>query len=81
MSKVYKLIERFSEDIDIAIDREYLGFKGDLSKGEIRKLRRSSHEFVLHRMPDLLSEQFANYGVAADQYEISVPNTEISDHH
>ena len=79
LSKVYKLIERFSEDIDIAIDREYLGFKGDLSKGEIRKLRRSSHEFVLHRMPDLLSEQFANYGVAADQYDISVPNTEISD--
>jgi predicted nucleotidyltransferase component of viral defense system len=38
LSKAYKIIERFSEDIDIAIDRKYLGFEGDLSKGEIRKL-------------------------------------------
>lgn len=79
LSKVYGLIERFSEDIDLAVDREYLGFEGDLSKGEIRKLRRASHMFVLQKIPDLLKEQFANYGVPADQHKISVPNTEISD--
>lgn len=28
LSKVFKIIERFSEDIDISIDREYLGFGG-----------------------------------------------------
>ena len=29
LSKVWKLIERFSEDIDLVISREYLGFSGD----------------------------------------------------
>ena len=29
LSKVYRIIERFSEDIDISINREYLGFKDE----------------------------------------------------
>ncbi len=28
LSKAWKLIERFSEDVDVTIDREFLGFKG-----------------------------------------------------
>jgi len=32
LSKVYNLIERFSEDVDLAINREYLGFEGELNK-------------------------------------------------
>ncbi len=28
LSKIFRVIERFSEDIDISIDRAYLGFKG-----------------------------------------------------
>lgn len=40
LSKCWHLIDRFSEDIDIAIDREYLGFGGILSKTQISdKLR------------------------------------------
>jgi hypothetical protein len=31
LSKGWKLIERFSEDIDVVIDRTFLGFGGDLS--------------------------------------------------
>ena len=29
LSKVYGVIERFSEDVDVAIERDYLGFGGD----------------------------------------------------
>ena len=29
LSKVFKIIERFSEDIDVSIDRSFLGFGGD----------------------------------------------------
>lgn len=79
LSKVYKLIERFSEDIDLAIDREYFGFEGNLSKGQLRKLRRRSHEFSLNQMPDILKKQFEEYGIETETYEIIVPNTEISD--
>ena len=47
LSKCWNLIERFSEDIDIAINREYLGFQGTLSKTQIRdRLRRASCAFV-----------------------------------
>ena len=31
LSKGWKLIERFSEDVDVVVDREYLGFVGDLT--------------------------------------------------
>lgn len=79
LSKVYKLIERFSEDIDIAIDRKYLGFKGDLTKGEIRKLRRKSHEFVSTEMVSILTNQLDSYGIDSNLYEIVVENTKISD--
>jgi len=41
LSKCYNLIERFSEDIDIGVYREFLGFSGNLSKTQINdKLRR-----------------------------------------
>ena len=32
LSKAWKLIERFSEDVDLAIDRTFFGFHGNLSK-------------------------------------------------
>lgn len=46
LSKGWSLIQRFSEDIDLVLDREFLGFKGDLSKGDIRRMRRKSFEFL-----------------------------------
>ena len=47
LSKCYNLINRFSEDIDIAINREFLGFAGTLSKTQISdKLRRAACSFV-----------------------------------
>ncbi|WP_445737045.1 nucleotidyl transferase AbiEii/AbiGii toxin family protein [Mariniflexile sp.] len=46
MSKGWDLIERFSEDIDLAIDRKFFGFEGDISKTQIKKLRKQSCEFI-----------------------------------
>ena len=41
LSKAWKLINRFSEDIDLAIDKEFFeGFKGDISNSKITKLRK-----------------------------------------
>lgn len=34
LSKAFNLIQRFSEDIDLGIDRKYLGFEGDYQKGK-----------------------------------------------
>lgn len=79
LSKAYNLIERFSEDIDLAISRDYLGFEGNLTKGKIRRLRRSSHDFSLNKLPKILQRQFSEYGIDEKLYSIIVPNTEISD--
>ena len=46
LSKGWDLIERFSEDIDLAIDRSFFGFEGDISKTQIKKLRKQSCEFI-----------------------------------
>ena len=46
MSKGWNLIERFSEDIDLAIDRKFFGFDGDISKTKIKNLRKQSCEFI-----------------------------------
>lgn len=46
LSKSWNLIERFSEDIDLAIDRKFFGFDGDISKTQIKNLRKQSCEFI-----------------------------------
>lgn len=79
LSKCYGLIKRFSEDIDFSLDREYLGFTGNLTKGEIRKLRRASHDFTKDELPKILSKSLTDYGIEAKHYKIEVPNEEISD--
>ena len=79
LSKAYNLIQRFSEDIDLAINREYLGFEGELTKGQIRKLRRKSHEFVSTEMIDILKNEFKNYNIDNQLFNIEVKNTKISD--
>lgn len=56
LSKVWKLISRFSEDIDIAIDRSFLGYGDDLSKNRVSKLRRTSSNFVRDQLFKQLSD-------------------------
>jgi predicted nucleotidyltransferase component of viral defense system len=46
LSKAWKLINRFSEDIDLSIDREFFGFKGNLGKRQRDKLRKQAGEYV-----------------------------------
>ena len=46
LSKAWGLIERFSEDIDLALDRIYLGFSDDLTRTQIKKLRKITGEYI-----------------------------------
>lgn len=46
LSKIWNLIFRFSEDIDLAIDRSFFGLEGDLTKKQLKKLRKASSVFV-----------------------------------
>lgn len=46
LSKIGHLIQRFSEDIDIAVNPAVFGFEGDLTKKQIKQLRKESSRFV-----------------------------------
>lgn len=79
LSKCWNLIDRFSEDIDIAIDREYLGFSGTLSKTQISdKLRRATCTFVRETMQHDLAEQLCKNGIAKDKFQVNVDITPVS---
>ncbi len=56
LSKVWNLIKRFSEDVDIAVDRKLFGIEGDVTKKQMKKLRKQSSLFVKEKLtPDLKS--------------------------
>ena len=51
LSKCWHLIERFSEDIDVAVSRDFLGYGGNLTRTQLSdKLRRAACSFVREKM-------------------------------
>lgn len=62
LSKAWKIIERFSEDVDLVLDREFLGFAGELSKKQIHKLRYASYEFLTEKFTPELQQKFDELG-------------------
>ena len=79
LSKCWGLIQRMSEDIDIAIDREFLGFSGQLSKTQISdKLRRAACSFVREKLQYELAEQMIRDGISKEFFKVDVNITPIS---
>lgn len=66
LSKVYHLIHRMSEDIDLAVDRSLFGLTGDLTKKQTKKLRKQSSLFVRDEFSAKLSEKLKSFGL--DEY-------------
>jgi hypothetical protein len=66
LSKGWDLIERFSEDIDLAIDRNFFGFEGDISKTQIKKLRKQSCEFISTEFLKSLTQTLTDWGAIAE---------------
>ena len=63
LSKVWNVISRFSEDIDLAIDPSIWGFEGDLTKKQIKRLRKASSIFVRDKLCQSLQEVIAVNGM------------------
>ena len=79
LSKCWHLIDRFSEDIDIAIDREYLGFSRTLSKAQISdKLRRAACAFVRETMQHDLTERLYQNGISKEKFKVNVNITPVT---
>lgn len=70
LSKAYHLIERFSEDIDLIIDRKLLGFSDLKSASAIKRLRKTSGGFIINEFKEELIAQLKDLGIDNDFYEI-----------
>lgn len=62
LSKSWNLIHRFSEDIDLAIDRKFLGFGGVLSKNKRTQLRKAANKYTSEHFYAEIQEKFSTYG-------------------
>ena len=79
LSKCWDLIQRMSEDVDIAIDREYLGFSGKLSKTQISdRLRRAACSFVREKLQFDLAAQLEKDGIRRDAFSVTVDITPVT---
>lgn len=63
LSKVWGIINRFSEDIDLAIDRQYFSIEGDQTIKQLKKLRKQSSLFVKEELCKMLREAVHNAGM------------------
>lgn len=79
LSKCFHLISRFSEDVDVAVNREFLGFGGELSKTQVSdKLRRASCSFVRETLAKELEKQLLALGVEKSHFEVKVNVTSVT---
>ena len=76
LSKGWNIIHRFSEDIDLSLDREFLGFSGELTKSEIRNLRRKSFKFIMEVFTEELKNKFFELGFK----DLTVKPREVKNH-
>jgi len=74
LSKCYDLIERFSEDVDISINREFFGFTGDrFTVKQISKdLRKATCKFIRNELQFDLANRMQAVGIPADLFSVKM---------
>lgn len=81
LSKAWGLIDRFSEDIDLALDRQFLGFDKpdvEMSSSQVRKLRRHSYKFIQEKFVPELATEFDGLGldVKVEVIDVTAPDND-----
>lgn len=78
LSKGWALIERFSEDIDLAINRQYLGFSEVTTKRQRTKLRKDSKKFIYGTFLNDITVKLKELGLS-ECCMVIAPETLVSD--
>ena len=81
LSKGWDLIKRLSEDIDLALNREVLGYGGKLSAREIEKLRKESDGFVAKKLGTAVQVELEKLRIPPARFTITQDEEEKSDPH
>ena len=79
LSKAWGLIDRFSEDIDLALDRKFLGFNNEMNISQVRKLRRKSFTYISEDYFPSLKKAFHDYGLSDVELILSKPTASDQD--
>ncbi|MBD5353282.1 MAG: nucleotidyl transferase AbiEii/AbiGii toxin family protein [Bacteroides sp.] len=64
LSKGWNLINRFSEDIDIAMRRESVFSISSTSGNQLAKVRRTARHYIVRELPDELTDALNKMGIA-----------------
>lgn len=78
LSKGWGLIERFSEDVDLAIDPQHLGFTNIETKSQRTKLRKDSKKFIAGIFALDVENRLKEFGLL-ESCKVVVPETSVSD--
>ncbi|MDR1729098.1 MAG: nucleotidyl transferase AbiEii/AbiGii toxin family protein [Prevotellaceae bacterium] len=80
LSKCYNLIERFSEDVDIAINREFFGFAGETFtiKQISKNLRKATCKFTRDSLQFDLARQMEANGIPKDLFSVKMDITPVT---
>ncbi len=65
LSKAWNLIDRFSEDIDLALDRRFLGFEKtdvEMTPSQVSKLRKRSFKYITEKFIPILTHKYIDAG-------------------
>ncbi|WP_373731688.1 nucleotidyl transferase AbiEii/AbiGii toxin family protein, partial [Bacteroides heparinolyticus] len=76
--KIIVSFDNYSEDIDLAIDREVFALEGDLTKKELKKLRKSSSLFVRDVVCPALLKALKDYALS-DWFEVEAEPDGVGD--
>lgn len=79
LSKSWGLIERFSEDIDLAVDRTFYGFDGELTKERRTKLRKTANSYIRETLFPELQKAFVAKGLSGVTIELEEITTSDQD--
>ena len=81
LSKSWNLLHRFSEDIDIVIDKSLFGVKDDQEPGRSQRerLRDAAHAFIMKEIQPMLHARMMAMGVPDNTFEIYAEESKSSD--
>lgn len=81
LSKSWNLLHRFSEDIDIVIDKSLFGAADDqeLGRSQREKLRDAAHAFVMKTVQPMLQARMLEMGVPANTFKLYAEESKSSD--
>lgn len=70
LSKAWNLISRFSEDIDLALDRKFFGFAETLGSFQVSKLRKHSYKYISDNFYPILKKSFDEAGYSGVNIQV-----------